>query len=64
MTTTRLLQTAGITAVGLSLLLVLVVTVLRLAALPLAAAALALDAAADYAARPLTTPIPHPGGTR
>ncbi|OLT27164.1 hypothetical protein BJF83_18900 [Nocardiopsis sp. CNR-923] len=66
MTTTHMIQTAGVLTLAVVLLLALVVVVLRLAALPLAGAALALDHTADLVARPLP-PIPtrHPeGGTR
>lgn len=58
MTTTHLIQSAGIVAVLVALLLTLTVTLLRLAALPLAGAALLLDAAANFAATPLSLPAP------
>ncbi|MBR8745142.1 hypothetical protein DSY14_26140 [Nocardiopsis sp. MG754419] len=53
-----MIQTAGIIAVLLALVLTLTVTLLRLAALPLAGAALALDAAAHFVAAPLSLPAP------
>lgn len=56
MTTTHMIQTAGITAVLVVLVLTLTVTLLRLVALPLAGAALALDAAATFVATPLSLP--------
>lgn len=58
MTTTDLIQTAGILAVLLALVLTLTVTLLRLAALPLAGAALVLDHIANLAAAPLSLPAP------
>lgn len=59
MTTTHLIQTAGIVAVLLALVLTLTVTLLRLAALPLAGAALLLDAAANLASVPLSLTAPE-----
>lgn len=56
MTTTHMIQTAGIIAVLVVLVLTLTVTLLRLVALPLAGAALLLDAAATFVAAPLSLP--------
>ncbi|WP_304452657.1 hypothetical protein [Nocardiopsis sp. YSL2] len=68
MTTTHMIQAAGVLTLCAVLLLALVVVVLRLAALPLAGAALALDHTAALVARPLPPmPVgsPHPeGGAR
>ncbi|WP_174546404.1 hypothetical protein [Nocardiopsis dassonvillei] len=68
MTTTHMIQAAGVLTLLAVLLLALLVLVLRLVALPLAGAALALDHTAALVARPLP-PIPvrtqHPeGGSR
>lgn len=57
MTTSHMIQTAGVLTLFVVLLLALVVVVLRLAALPLAGAALALDHTAALVARPLP-PMP------
>lgn len=62
MTTTQMIQAAGVLAVLLLLLLTLTVLLLRLVSLPLAAAALALDSAADYVSRPLPVAAPDPTG--
>lgn len=68
MSTSTLIQTAGVlTLIGV-LLLALFVLILRLAALPLAGTALALDTASSAAARylppmPVGTQPPN-GGTR
>ncbi|SIO85918.1 hypothetical protein [Nocardiopsis sp. JB363] len=56
MTTTHMIQTAGIIAVLVVLVLTLTVTLLRLVALPLAGAALLLDTAANVCAAPLSLP--------
>ncbi|NYH52795.1 hypothetical protein HNR06_002384 [Nocardiopsis arvandica] len=65
MTTTNMIQAAGVLTLCAVLLLALAVVVLRLAALPLAGAALALDHTAAFVARPLP-PMPirftHPEG--
>ncbi|MDN3357803.1 hypothetical protein [Actinomadura sp. DC4] len=54
MSTTQLIQRAGVASVLCVLVLALTVALLRLVALPLALSALALDKAAVLAARPLT----------
>lgn len=53
MSTTQLIQRAGVASVLCVLVLALTVALLRLMALPLALSALALDKAAVLAARPL-----------
>lgn len=68
MTTSALIQTAGVLALLAVLVLALLVVVLRLAALPLAGAALALDTVSTLVSRqlpamPVSSTHPH-GGAR
>jgi hypothetical protein len=58
MSTTQLIQRAGVASVLCVLVLALTVALLRLVAFPLALSALALDKAAVLAARPLTPSTP------
>lgn len=62
MSTSHLIQQAGLWPVLCLLLIVLLVATLRLLALPFAAAALALDAIANAASAPLS--LTRSGGPR
>lgn len=62
MSTSRLIQQAGLWPTLCLLLIVLLIAILRLLALPFAAAALVLDAIADAASAPLS--LARSGGAR